>query len=54
MNNLHRQLALISDAACAQIEDEASRTLKRHLAGRRWLLSQAGSVFNLTKRFRAA
>ena len=35
MNNLHRQLAPVSDAAWAQIEDEASRTLKRHLAGRR-------------------
>lgn len=35
MNNLHRQLAPISDEAWAQIEDEASRTLKRHLAGRR-------------------
>jgi uncharacterized linocin/CFP29 family protein len=35
MNNLHRELAPISGAAWAQIEDEASRTLKRHLAGRR-------------------
>lgn len=35
MNNLHRQLAPISDEAWAQIEDEASRTFKRHLAGRR-------------------
>ncbi|GKQ54277.1 family 1 encapsulin nanocompartment shell protein [Bradyrhizobium sp. Ce-3] len=35
MNNLHRGLAPISDAAWAQIEDEASRTLKRHLAARR-------------------
>jgi uncharacterized linocin/CFP29 family protein len=35
MNNLHRGLAPISDAAWAQIEEEASRTLKRHLAGRR-------------------
>lgn len=35
MNNLHRHLAPISDAAWAQIEQEASRTLKRHLAGRR-------------------
>jgi uncharacterized linocin/CFP29 family protein len=34
MNNLHRELAPISDAAWAQIEEEASRTLKRHLAGR--------------------
>src|SRR5215471_12053790 len=35
MNNLHRELAPISDAAWAQIEQETSRTLKRHLAGRR-------------------
>ena len=35
MNNLHRELAPISAAAWAQIEDEASRTLKRHLAARR-------------------
>src|SRR5260370_4486864 len=35
MNNLHRELAPISDAAWAQIEEEASRTLKRDLAGRR-------------------
>jgi uncharacterized linocin/CFP29 family protein len=35
MNNLHRELAPISDAAWAQIEEEATRTLKEHLAGRR-------------------
>lgn len=35
MNNLHRHLAPISDAAWEQIEQEASRTLKRHLAARR-------------------
>jgi uncharacterized linocin/CFP29 family protein len=35
MNNLHRELAPISDSAWAQIEAEASRTLKRHLAARR-------------------
>jgi uncharacterized linocin/CFP29 family protein len=35
MNNLHRELAPISDAAWSQIEDEATRTLKRHLAARR-------------------
>src|SRR5882724_3789749 len=35
MNNLHRDLAPISGAAWAQIEEEASRTLKRYLAGRR-------------------
>jgi len=35
MNNLHRELAPISDGAWAQIDEEASRTLKRYLAGRR-------------------
>lgn len=35
MNNLHRELAPISDAAWAQIEEEVSRTFKRHVAGRR-------------------
>jgi uncharacterized linocin/CFP29 family protein len=35
MNNLHRELAPISDGAWAQIEEEATRTAKRHLAGRR-------------------
>ena len=35
MNNLHRELAPISDSAWAQIEDETTRTLKRYLAARR-------------------
>jgi uncharacterized linocin/CFP29 family protein len=35
MNNLHRELAPISDGAWAQIEEETSRTFKRYLAGRR-------------------
>ncbi|MGA2811396.1 MAG: family 1 encapsulin nanocompartment shell protein [Candidatus Acidiferrum sp.] len=35
MNNLHRELAPISDAAWAQLEEETTRTLKRYLAGRR-------------------
>src|SRR5499426_1010006 len=35
MNNLHRELAPISDAAWANIEEETTRTLKRYLAGRR-------------------
>jgi uncharacterized linocin/CFP29 family protein len=35
MNNLHRELAPVSDAAWAQIEEETSRTLKRYLAARR-------------------
>ncbi|MCX0270966.1 family 1 encapsulin nanocompartment shell protein [Nocardia rhamnosiphila] len=35
MNNLHRELAPITDAAWAVIEEEATRTFKRHNAGRR-------------------
>src|SRR6202166_1377842 len=35
MNNLHRELAPISDGAWSEIEEETSRTLKRYLAGRR-------------------
>ena len=35
MNNLHRELAPISDEAWAEIEQETARTLKRYLAGRR-------------------
>jgi uncharacterized linocin/CFP29 family protein len=35
MNNLHRELAPVSDDAWAQIEQEAARTFKRHVAGRR-------------------
>jgi uncharacterized linocin/CFP29 family protein len=35
MNNLHRELAPISDGAWSQIEEETSRTIKRYLAGRR-------------------
>jgi uncharacterized linocin/CFP29 family protein len=35
MNNLHRELAPISAEAWAEIEEEAARTLKRYLAGRR-------------------
>ena len=34
-NNLHRSLAPISDSAWEQIEEEASRTVKRNLAARR-------------------
>ena len=38
MNNLHRELAPISDAAWSQIEEEASRT-KQNLTGLfRWRL----------------
>lgn len=35
MNNLHRELAPISDVAWAQIEEEVTRTFKRYIAGRR-------------------
>jgi uncharacterized linocin/CFP29 family protein len=35
MNNLHRELAPITDGAWAEIELEATRTFKRHIAGRR-------------------
>lgn len=35
MNNLHRELAPISDAAWSEIEDEARRTFERWIAGRR-------------------
>ena len=35
MNNLYRELAPISAAAWEEIEEEARRTLKRHLAARR-------------------
>jgi uncharacterized linocin/CFP29 family protein len=35
MNNLHRELAPISAAAWSDLEEEARRTFKRHVAGRR-------------------
>jgi uncharacterized linocin/CFP29 family protein len=35
MDNLHRGLAPISDAAWADLEDEARRTFRRHVAARR-------------------
>ena len=35
MNNLHRELAPVSDAAWAEISEEAARTFRRYLAGRR-------------------
>ncbi|MFF2928119.1 family 1 encapsulin nanocompartment shell protein [Streptomyces celluloflavus] len=34
-NNLHRELAPVTQAAWAQIEEEAGRTFRRHVAGRR-------------------
>src|SRR3954453_18625406 len=48
MNNLHRDLAPISDAAWAQIEEEASRTFKRYLAGRRVVDVQAAGGTGLS------
>ncbi|WP_067703547.1 family 1 encapsulin nanocompartment shell protein [Nocardia jejuensis] len=35
MNNLHRELAPITSSAWSAIEEEATRTFKRHIAGRR-------------------
>jgi uncharacterized linocin/CFP29 family protein len=35
MDNLYRELAPVSGEAWSQIEEEAARTFKRHLAGRR-------------------
>ncbi len=35
MNNLYRELAPITEVAWAAIEEEATRTFKRHIAGRR-------------------
>lgn len=48
MNNLHRKLAPISDAAWTQIEEEASRTLKRHLAARRMVDIEGPKGFDLS------
>lgn len=48
MNNLHRELAPVSDGAWAQIEEEAARTFRRYLAGRRVVdvLGPAGEAFS--------
>jgi uncharacterized linocin/CFP29 family protein len=48
MNNLHRELAPISEKAWAQIEGEASRTLKRHLAARRVVDMQGPKGFEVS------
>jgi len=37
MNNLHRELAPVSEAAWTDLEDEARRTFTEHVAGRRVL-----------------
>ena len=43
MNNLYRELAPVTDAAWQEIETEATRTFKRHIAGRRVVdVSDAG------------
>jgi uncharacterized linocin/CFP29 family protein len=44
MNNLHRELAPISDAAWADLEEETTRTLKRYLAGGAWSTSRGRVV----------
>jgi uncharacterized linocin/CFP29 family protein len=48
MDNLHRELAPVSAAAWAQIEAEATRTLKRHLAGRRVVDVQGPAGYGLS------
>ena len=48
MNNLHRKLAPISEAAWAQIEEEAARTLKRYLAARKVVDVEGPSGFDLS------
>src|SRR5580693_8826607 len=48
MDNLHRELAPASAAAWAAIEEEASRTLKRHLAGRRVVDVQGPAGYGLS------
>ncbi|GII59590.1 hypothetical protein Pth03_79790 [Planotetraspora thailandica] len=45
MNNLHRELAPISEAAWADLESEVRRTFIRHLAGRRLVdVPESGGV----------
>lgn len=48
MNNLHRELAPISSGAWTQIEEEATRTLKRYLAARRVVDIQGPTGFELS------
>jgi uncharacterized linocin/CFP29 family protein len=43
VNNLYRELAPVTDVAWDEIEEEATRTFKRHIAGRRVVdISDAG------------
>lgn len=44
MNNLHRELAPISESAWKEIEDEATRSFKRNSAGGGWSTSTARSA----------
>jgi uncharacterized linocin/CFP29 family protein len=45
MDNLHRELAPISDAAWSDLEDEARRTFRRHVAARRVVdVTEAGGI----------
>ncbi len=48
MNHLYRELAPISSKAWTQIEEEATRTLKRHLAARRVVDVPAAKGFELS------
>ena len=48
MDNLHRELAPVSDAAWEQIGEEATRTLKRHLAARRVVDVQGPAGYDLS------
>ena len=52
MNNLHKHLAPVSSAAWAEIEEEAARTIRRHLAAAGWLirLSPKASLFRALAR----
>jgi uncharacterized linocin/CFP29 family protein len=48
MNNLYRELAPITEAAWAQIEEEARRTLKRHMTARRVVDVEGPKGFDLS------
>ncbi len=48
MNNLHRELAPISSEAWEQIEEEATRTLKRYLGARRMVDVQGPKGFDFS------
>ncbi len=54
MNNLHRELAPISDEAWGEIEQETTRTLKRYLAGRRVVdVNGPGGTAHVCRRHRS-